>query len=207
MSNMTIERVQACQDTTLTTPRPPIRECRADDTQPKSAALSKGDDFETARKVEHEVINAGASINNAIKGSEAFSKAVEGHGPFPPLVPLNNVGAAMKGSAKSQALTSVLRNGISVAMKKETLAQAGGHVAGDVSVAAIDAGVSAVAGNIAMGVAAAVGASSFPILLTGMAAGYVATKIMDKKVNYKHNGLYEKIVNKTTDELHKAGVK
>lgn len=205
MPTTTIERVQAAPVTPETKPRKPATKQAEGKT---TSALSQGDDFSTVRKVEHEVINVGVTLNNAIKGSQTAVKiGIEGKPPFPPLVPFDNVLGSMKGAAKSQAFTSVIRNGLAVAMKRETLAQAGGHVAGDVTVAAVDAGASAVVGNIAMGIAAAAGASSFPILLVGMAAGYITTKIMDKKVNYKPGGLYEKVVAKTTEALHRAGVK
>lgn len=171
------------------------------------SALAQGDDFSKVRKVEHELINIGVTVNNAIQGANKVGVGITGKQPFPPLVPYDNVLGSMKGAAKSQAITSIIRNGIAVAMKKETLSQAGGRVAGDVSVAAIDAGASAVVGNIAMGVAAAVGASSLPVLLVGMVAGYVTTKILDKKVNYKPGGVYEKVVTKTTEALQKLGVK
>ena len=213
METMTIERV----GTTPVAPQTEDPKARAKRlaAQVKAAnekavsALNKGDDFTLVRKIEHEAINIGTTINHAVGTANKVGVGIgiTGKQPFPPLVPTDNVFGSMKGAAKSQAFTSIIRNGIAVAMKKETLAEAGGHVAGDVSVAAIDAGASALVGNIAMGVAAGLGASSLPVLIVGMAAGYITTKILDKKVNYKEGGLYQKIVDKTTDALHRAGIK
>lgn len=164
----------------------------------KASSLSKTDTYiSSANLIEGSVVALFGSYQNT---TAAMNREVTGS----VVTDYLNVGGSVKRAAINRSVTSAIRNGINVVRGKETLAEAGGNVVGDVSSSAVSSAVSALATNAAVFGLAKLGASSFPVMAGGMVAGFVADKIATKV--FVKTGAQAAITDKTTELLDKIGV-
>jgi len=162
----------------------------------KAHTLDRVDSFvNTAGKYEDFILNGVQSVKNNIHIMTDGRVVTDYTNPL----------KSMKSSAINKTVTSVVRNGYKVIRKKITLAQAGGNVVGDVSAAAVNGGVSALASDGVIWIMAKAGASSFPVMLGGMIAGQVASTVSNKVI--KKTGVQTFITEKTTQMFEKIGHK
>jgi len=136
-----------------------------------------------------QVLNATATV----QGGTGVGKPVTDYGN-----PLKSATA----QAKNSAISSAIRNGVMVAMKKEDVAQAAGNVVADVATNTGRAAISSLATNGAVFALAKAGAGSFPIvaggMIVGMGASYATGKILKK------TGVRTAIATKTTEAVRKV---
>lgn len=163
--------------------------------QPKAKAetLSRGDAYvkSTGSKVQDNVLavaNHGVVILNNLSNLEAVTD-------------YGSLLQSAKRNATNAAVTSTVRNGIAVARKKATMPEAGGRIVGDVAVATAKGVISTAVANAAIYGLAKAGMKSFPVLVGGMAAGYVAHKVAGKVID--KTGVQGKITDKVTEQLEK----
>lgn len=159
----------------------------------KAETLSKGDAYvqSTGSKVQDNVLavaNHGVVILNNLSSLEAVTD-------------YGSLLDSAKRNATNAAISSTVRNGISVVRKKTTMPEAGGRVVGDVAVATAKGVISTAAANVAIYGLAKAGMKSFPVLVGGMVVGYVAHKAAGKLI--EKSGVQAKITDKVTEQLEK----
>lgn len=110
-----------------------------------------------------------------------------------------NVGASVKSAAIQRTVTSSLNNGYQLIRGKVTLAEAGGRVVGDVATSAVSNGLGAVATNVAVWGIAKAGGSSLPVMVGGMAAGWIVNNASHRMMGKL--GVTQMITSKTTGAL------
>lgn len=110
-----------------------------------------------------------------------------------------NVGGSVKNAAIQRTVTSSLSNGWAVVRGKVTLAEAGGRVVGDVATSAASNGLGALATNAAVWGIAKAGGSSLPVMVGGMAAGFIVNNVSHRMMG--KFGVTQAITNTTTGAL------
>jgi hypothetical protein len=104
--------------------------------------------------------------------------------------------------ARNTAISSVVRNGVRVAMKKEDIPTAIGNVTSDVVTGAARGAASSLATNGAVYAIAKAGGGSFPVIVGGIAAGMVASYATGKIL--QKTGVRQTIAVKTTEAVRRA---
>lgn len=160
---------------------------------PKAETLSRGDAY--VQSTTSKVVDTGLAVANhttVLLNNLSNLEAVTDYG---------SLLDSAKRNATNAAVSSGVRNGIAVARKKATLPEAGGRVAGDVVVATAKGVISTAAANAAIYGLAKAGMKSFPVLIGGMAVGFVAHKVAGKVID--KTGVQAKITDKVTEQLEK----
>lgn len=175
--------------------------------KPKTQAEKKANFAETLARTDAYVSsssqlvqNAALSLFNSYQNTAAAMASVNSGRV---VTDYTNVLGSVKRAAVQRTVTSVVGNGWQVVRGKISLAEAGGRVVGDVGTSAVSDAAGAIATNVAVWGLAKAGASSLPVMVGGMVAGWAANNITHRVLG--KTGATQAVVNKTTEALQSLG--